>query len=800
MLIYAAFIISLSSLTFEVLLTRIFSIAQWNHLSFMVISIALFGFGASGTFLSLLDTRRKKWETQLSSIIALRVIILLYSATGIAAFISLVNIPLDYFRLPHEPVQTFYLLAAYLILTIPFFFAGLVISIAYASLPEKTGLIYLTTMAGSAAGAIIPFPVVPLIGEERLIILASLLPVILVPLAFTGPDVPTVTDGKGRIRSYSAAMMTAWVALIVFSGFIFFSGPDTITSVKSSPYKSLSQLLRFPDTRITGTSTSLKGRIDCVQSPFIRFAPGLSLKFTGSLPDQWAAFTDADNQFVFYNPEQIKASNFPAFTLSYAGYLQAGAPDRVLIVQNGGGAAIPCALISGATHITVVESDWRIARMIRGYYQLPVTNEPSRAFLARSDVRYDVIQLENWGTSIPGTAALTQEHLLTMDAFAGYLNHLTNAGVLIISRKLLLPPADSIRLWSTALESLKQTHMKDPHNHLAMLRSWDSFTLIVSKQPLVHTGKIVRFARKMNFDMVYLPGMTPSMANTFNIYKEPFHYNEITRVAQAYLNGSEKDFFKRYVLDTSPQSDLRPFPQRFLKWTRLKELYRSTGSRLYSLMMSGEIIVAAVFAEALVISAVLLIVPLFATRKTGTPPPAYQLLYFLCLGAGFMFIEMFFIKAYTFLFEDPVISFSVVISGILIFSGLGGYVSRYTGKTRLRAATGGLIALLIVTAAILEPLIAKCLELSAGVQYIIAVLVMFPIGFLMGLPFPIGMQYILGSPLQRTYAWAANGCASVLASILSAQIALSIGIPAILACALISYLLALICIVKSNVA
>jgi len=82
----------------------------------------------------------------------------------------------------------------------------------------------------------------------------------------------------------------------------------------------LSQLLRFPDTRITGTSTSLKGRINCIQSPFIRFAPGLSLKFTGSLPDQWAAFTDADSQFVFYNPEQIKTSNFPAFTLSYAGH------------------------------------------------------------------------------------------------------------------------------------------------------------------------------------------------------------------------------------------------------------------------------------------------------------------------------------------------------------------------------------------------------------------------------------------------------------------------------------------------
>ncbi len=139
MLLTAIFLVSLSTLAFEVLLTRVFSIGQWNHLSFMVISIALFGFGASGTFLSIVDIRKSHRQTYSVTRISLAVLLCLYTSTAIISFLSLNNMPLDYFRLPVEPVQSLYLLAAYLLLALPFFFSGIIIAIGYTRLPQKAG-------------------------------------------------------------------------------------------------------------------------------------------------------------------------------------------------------------------------------------------------------------------------------------------------------------------------------------------------------------------------------------------------------------------------------------------------------------------------------------------------------------------------------------------------------------------------------------------------------------------------------------------------------------------------------------
>ena len=154
MILFAVFLLSLSALAFEVLLTRVFSIGQWNHLSFMVISITLFGFAAGGTFLNIIDARKKGWEKRLLSAGPLTTFIMLYSLTAIISYIVLNQIPLDYFRLPLELIQIFYLLAVYLLLALPFFFTGLVVTLAYAYIPEKTGFVYFSSMAGSACGAI----------------------------------------------------------------------------------------------------------------------------------------------------------------------------------------------------------------------------------------------------------------------------------------------------------------------------------------------------------------------------------------------------------------------------------------------------------------------------------------------------------------------------------------------------------------------------------------------------------------------------------------------------------------------
>ena len=223
MILTTVFFVSFSTLAFEVVLTRVFSIGQWNHLSFMVISIAMFGFGASGTFLSLTDIRKDIGHLNPASKPTLTVIVCLYAGSTILSFLAINRMPLDYFRLPVEPVQSLYLLAAYLLLSLPFFFSGLIVAVAYTTLPEKSGYVYFMSMAGSAGGAIFPVPLLPLLDEERLIIISAVIPFFAVLLSAS--DI----FQEHRIRTIPAKRLGSWrwswrsVDIIFTAGFFFTS-------------------------------------------------------------------------------------------------------------------------------------------------------------------------------------------------------------------------------------------------------------------------------------------------------------------------------------------------------------------------------------------------------------------------------------------------------------------------------------------------------------------------------------------------------------------------------------------------
>jgi hypothetical protein len=400
--------------------------------------------------------------------------------------------------------------------------------------------------------------------------------------------------------------------------------------------------------------------------------------------------------------------------------------------------------------------------------------------------------MENWGTSLPGSAALTQDYFFTIESFTQYFQHLSDNGILIVPRLLLLPPSDVIRLWAAAYESLKFLEIKNPEKHIAVLRNWNTFTLIVSAQPFNNTTVLKDISRDLNFDMVYIPGISKKNVNRFNIFDAPYHYIEIQRLAEAYRSGTEKTYFGTHPLDVSPQTDNRPFPYRFLKWSRLKALYKMTGSRFYSLFMSGEIVVSVVFIEALGISILLFILPFLATLKETRKFYFSHTLYFLAVGAGFMFIELYLIKEYIFVFGDPVISLTVVITGLLVFSAFGGYYSQRISAKNFPIAFAVLMVTLMCMFFILNPIIHSVIHLNQFLRYILSLLLLLPPGFLMGLPFPLGMRYMLNLPAQRAYAWTINGCASVLTSIASAQIALGLGISAIIVFAISAYFLAFI--------
>jgi len=791
MIFSAVFLIGFSTLAFEVLLTRIFSIGQWNHLSFMVISIALFGFAASGTYLSIYNALRRQHPHSFSIHKITAILVALYTATTILAFIALNNSPLDYFRLPVEPVQSIYLLIAFILLALPFFFSGLIVALAYTRQPEKTGMIYFATMCGSAAGAIFPGWLLPFFSEGQLVVFSAIVPLVLMPVSLSRlQKIHTASESQ---RSTQIALAFFSIVLILSSIYLATSYGEWLIRVKPSPYKALSQVLEFPETRIEQTFSNIRGRTDRVTSPYIRFAPGLSLRYQEGITAQQATFRDGDHQLVLYRSGSRDSTRFSAFTLSYSGYHLRPGAQKALVVLRGGGTAVACVLSAKIQDATVVIENPPLAEILSSHYDIKVVCQPPRAFMSQTPEQFDIIQLENWGAAIPGSAALDQEHLFTTDAFLQYIEHLTADGVLIISRRLLLPPADCLRLWASAYEGLKLNGTRNPADHLAILRNWDTFTLLVFKQPLqpTTTTRLVNFAENLNFDWVFLPKITSDQANRFNKFDAPYHFNEVNRLATAYHKGQEKGYFKSYLLDIQPQSDNRPFPGRYLKWPKVKSLYQTLGSRLYALLMSGEIVVLVVLIEALVVSGFLLFLPLVFVRRNKRKISTSQVLYFLGVGAGFMFIELFFIKKYILLFGDPVISFSVVVCGILIFSSFGGAWAQTKDKSVLKKALPGLLAILLLAIFVLDPLMNCLLGLKAIWQYVWALVVLFPIGFLMGLPFTIGMRDLLSSATERAYAWSANGCASVITAIVSAQIALIFGISFILGCAIAAYFVVL---------
>lgn len=793
MIFLSVFLLSFSTFIYEVTLTRVFSITQWHHLSFMVISIVLFGFAASGTCLSLFSSYKSGLSKTLVSQRSIYTILALYSMATLGSFILVIHIPLDYFRLPLEPVQVIYLLAVYLILTIPFFIAGFAISIAFSFIPQRTGFIYFLSMTGSALGSVVPALLISIIGIKNVVILSSIIP--LLPLAFM-PLINTKYFLFAKKNDYFL-LSFSWLLLCSDSYLLFSNTP--FLRIKPSQYKQLSQTLQFPDTHIISSHDSIRGRFDRVKSPYTRYAPGLSLNFTNPLPHQESVFSDGDSRTVLYNISSKENLSFVKFTLPYAGYIFLPHPERILIIHKGGGSAVPPAVHSNPNHITLLEQSSYLAETLRTHYPFQVMDCNPEAFFVRSDQHYDIIHIENWGTSIPGSSALTQDFTFTLESFRGYLGHLNEEGIIIMSRKLLLPPANTIRIWAVAYESLRSIGIKYPENHLIMLRNWDIFVLIVSLKPHQDLINIINFANDNNFDFIWFPGITRDMTNRYHVFKEPFHFDRIKLLEQSYLSGEEKSFFRDYIFDVMPTTTDRPFPDRFLKLHRVKEINKSKGNRLYTFLMSGEIVVAVVFFEALAVSVVLLIPPLMVARKKKIKLPLASLLYFLFVGFGFIFMEMFFIKKCVFLFGDPIISFTVVLMAILFFSGMGGFLSQKVDSKdpyTIIPIFLSLIAVLSIQLFIIDTAFRHILVLPVFFRYVFSFLFIMPAGILIGFPFPLGMVSLLENPFQRAHAWAGNGCASVLASVVSAQLALSFGISTIMICAILSYIVSSILFFK----
>lgn len=796
---FAVALLSAAVIGYEILLTRLFSIIQWHHFAYMVISLALLGFGAAGTFVML----ARRWlERYFSAAFGAGAAAFGVSAFGCFAIAQ--RIPFNALEIAWGGWQLAWLLVIYVLLALPFFFAASAICLAFLHFKERLGLLYRFDLIGAGLGAPLVLALF-FLGPPTLSLKVLALAGVIAGAIVAVPAIRRT--GAGALAGLALA---AAIALPV-------AAPGAWSALRISPYKGLSVALTAPDAGIVAERHGPLGWLAMVESPTIplRHAPGLSFKSEAMPPEQRALFTDGGSLSA------VARFDGDLSTLAYLDAQTAALPYRllvrphVLVLGAGGGEEVLRALLKGARRVTAVELNRQLADLVRRelrdfsgrLYEHPdveLNIAEARTFVARSDHRYDLIQLaliDSFSAAAAGVFALNESTLYTVEAFDAYLDHLAPGGLLALTRWIKLPPRQALKLVATAADALAGRGVVDAARRMALVRGWKTSTLIVKNGALTpeDIAAIRDFAEARGFDIAWLPGMGEAEANRYNRLDAPHFY----RGARALLGDRREAFMDGYKFALEPATDDRPYFFHDFKWAALPELLALGAGGGLAHVEWGYVILVATLVQAALVSAVLILLPLwFGRAGAGTLSwSRWRLvLYFLALGFGFMFVEMAFIQRFVLFLGHPLHAIAVVLAAFLVFAGLGsGYAERLEQKFARRLPRIGGLAVIAAAIAglagiyvgVLPALLNALLALPEGARIALAVVLIAPLAFLMGMPFPLGLARLAReAPGLIAWAWGINGCASVMSAVLAAVLAVHIGFTAVVGCALVIYLIA----------
>lgn len=790
--LFSILLVSATALAYEVLLTRLFSIIQWHHFAYLIISLALLGYGLSGTVLAL---ARRRWLRHYATVYIAQLV--LFGLAMPACYLLAQALPFNPEELLWDPTQLLHLSAIYWVLSLPFFFAANAVGLSLMRYRARIPRVYGVDLAGAGLGAIL-----------IIALLFALFPMsALAGLAGLGLAAAAVAAWElgwrpARVLGLAGAAVLAPAALIA-------AGPAPAVS----PYKALSQSLRVSGAEMVAERSSPLGLISVVQNHRIplRYAPGLSLRAQQEPPEQLGVFTDADAMTVITRDTGERRRLAYLDRVSWAAPYHINKPRRVLVLGAGGGSEVLQALYHRVPHIDAVELNPQIIELVQKDYrdfagglyarpQVRVHAREARGFVAASGERFDLIQLALLGAagaSATGLYALNESYLYTVEALRAYLDRLAPGGYLAISRWIKLPPRDMPKLVATAIDALARQGHRDPRRRLMLLRSWQTGTLLIKNGLITEdeTRALRRFSRDNAFDLIHYPGMRAQEANRFNLLKRPYFF----QATRALLSPARESFMEQYKFDLRPATDDRPYFFQFLKWRTLPELLSLRGRGGMALIEWGYAVLIAALLQALAAGALLLWIPLRLLRRRGNDPASpwrAVFFYFFAIGLGFLFLEIAFIQKFILFLHHPVLALAVALSGFLVFAGLGSvraaaWMHRETPAVRMRRAAVAIAVLGAVYVAGLPFLFDALLTAPLALKVGLALGLIAPLAFFMGMPFPLALSAVgRRSPALVPWAWAVNGCASVLSTMLATLIALHFGFTTVVASAAVLYLVA----------
>lgn len=767
-------LVTSSIIIFEISLTRLFSIYLSYHFAFIVISIAMLGIGSAGTIL-FLGTKRSNGDLERR----LSVYALLTGTSIIMSYTISNYIPFDPVKLSWDRMQIFYLSLYCFIFSMPFFFSGMMIATAFYILSRNAQSIYAADLLGAGTGSVYVILVLNNRGPEYAIISASIISLI-----------SSLIIGNKRLRYIS----TIFILLNIF--FLIFH-PDLV-NIKISPYKNLSIALRYPNSEHLKTYNHSMARIDIFRSPMIRFAPGLSLKYTEPLPEQIGIAVDGGELHAVTqagNEESLRFLDLLPSAIAYR--LQK--PERALIIDPKGGLQVLMARRYRVKEIYKIESNPLLIEVIRkdlgsfsgGIYKHNTWTGLGRNFIQKSEpYLYDIIDISMTEATVSSFFGIMEDYRYTVEAFMEYLSGLKDNGILSISMYLIPPPRKEFRTLATVITALEKTGIKKTGQNIIAIRSWNTLTMLIKKTPFSdkEIEEIKEFTKKRGFDFIYYPGIKEKDTE---IYIKT-HNREYYRGFKSIIDPQKRSqFINNYLFDIKPVYDENPFFHYYLKVKNTLKIYDIMGRKWLYFIEEGYL-TPFIFIIILLLSTFMILIPVFVKGQEARPD-LEVLIYFSMLGLGFMFIEVALIQRHILVLENPIYSLSLILIIILISSGMGSMLSarfRILLKRRILIV----LALIVLIYSLIQSWFFKAITpLPLSMKIPLISLSIIPQGLLMGIPFPLGIR-LLGEKraFLIPWAWAVNAFFSVMAPVITIMIATLIGFKGILWLASTAYAVAFV--------
>ena len=813
---YAIAMLSSTMLAYEILLMRLFSIIQWHHFAYMIISLALLGFGASGTFVSI-------FRESLSKRFSLFFLgnTTLFAVSSVACFLLAQSIPFNPDEILWDTQQLWLLLAIYLLLALPFFFVSNAIALALTCFHQRIARIYAFDLLGAGLGSV---------GIVLLLFVAMPMQALLF-IGCMGLAATTLAAWElkvvARNRIYTALMLIGVILAIV----------DHRSELQLSPYKELTQMLRVQGTEVVSEHSSPLGLLSVLHSHTIplRHAPGLSLNATGEPPEQIGVFTDGGSMTAITRETENPADYAYLDQITSAAPYHLFQPDNVLILGAGGGSSILQARYHTVPQIDAVELNPQLIQLLQSEYagftgnllnadNVRLYQGEARGFVSESDSsdkHYDLIEialLDSFAASSAGLYALNESYLYTVEALQDMLKRLKPNGFLVITRWIKLPPRDSLKLFATAVDALQQNSVENPGQQLMFLRSWQTGTLLIKNGSVSpdDIDVLKTFAKARSFDLDWYPGIQEAETNRYNRLQESYFY----QAAIAILGDERASFFERYKFDLHPATDDRPYFFHFFKWSVLPEILSLRESGGVALLEGGYLVLVATLMQAIVASIILILLPLFFVAKVvkksklavsealeasvKTVSKVKILAYFSAIGLAFLFVEIAFIQKFILFLHHPLYAVALVLTAFLVFAGLGsGFSGRLLqSKYHQHAITlsvAGIAVLGLLYMLFLQDIFTALMASTLLLKIPLTILLIAPLAFFMGMPFPLALAKLSdAAPNLIPWAWGINGCASVVSAVLATLLAISIGFNAVILLALLLYGLAWVSFPRSE--